>query len=557
MATAEAYFSTPDGAAATPGLRHARVVMLAWAVVAAVWVAVAVPTLATSAEGTGVLIGAVLPELVGGVLAVWLARLPRWAPLTLTIVQILLSVADLLGGSARGIVQLVLPIVVLVLLIRGYRQRGAAADPQAGSTFLQWLALAVLAALILAGLAVTGIGTSIGDGAGTVICRIVGTTSCKTEASGTGTKNGGTTGNDGKPDNGKPNDGKPKKPGDNAKCHGFWGCAWHYTGGQVYGLGKGVVKSVYQMGDGLVTSIMHPTQFLKGLDYAAHHPLDAAKSIFLGDAEKDWANGDYGEAIGDVLTNTGSLFIPYADIATGAGDAGKVGKLGELGKLGEAGDLGKAGKLGKLGELAGDADRAAADADKAAKGGDVGGAQKAADKADADAAKAEKQARKDGCKMGALGDVHVTPLLHLGGRFAAPVRDGCGEQEQNNLNKAEQDKKDAHQAINDAWSRKATFPDKSLQHELKHAPDFGVKKGNWNKAMREQFTGKLREFMRRPGVTHFRGTYHNQPVIFFYEKSTHRAIFLRPNGEFWGGWKLSPKQEFHLTRDHKLGGGPK
>lgn len=57
------------------------------------------------------------------------------------------------------------------------------------------------------------------------------------------------------------------------------------------------------MGEGLVTSIMHPSQFVEGLSYAFSHPGEAAKTIFLGDAEEDWENGDYGEAIGDVVTN--------------------------------------------------------------------------------------------------------------------------------------------------------------------------------------------------------------------------------------------------------------
>lgn len=139
--------------------------------------------------------------------------------------------------------------------------------------------------------------------------------------------------------------------------------------------------------DGLVTSAIHPAQFIKGLGYAATHPGDAAKSIFLGDAEETGKKGSYGKAIGDAFTNTGSLFIPYADIARAAGDAGKAGKLGEL------------GKLGKLGDLAADGDRAAADAAKAAKDGDVGKAESAAKKADDNAKKAEDQGRKDGCKV--------------------------------------------------------------------------------------------------------------------------------------------------------------
>jgi hypothetical protein len=566
VATADAYFSG-DRPALSPRLRNARVILLAWAVFSAVWAIVAMLTLTPSAPGAGALVGSVLPELAGGVLALRIAALPRWPLIALTALEILLSAADIISGSTRGIVQLVVPVVVLVLLLLGYRQRRTAKPTpygQDGAAFFQWLALGVLAFVIVASLAVAGVGTTIGGGAGTVVCHIVGAKNCGTTASGTngtgkpGAKNGDTNGSGKKNDSGKKN-GSGKKPADKAKCHGFWGCTWHYTGGQVYGFGKGVVKSVYQMGDGIVTSVMHPTQFLKGIEYAADHPGQALKSIFLGDAEKDWANGDYGEAIGDVVTNTGTLLIPYADIGTAAGDAGKVGKLGELGKLGKLGDAGKlgdVGKLGKLGELAADGDRAAADAAKAAKDGDVGGAQKAAGKADGDAKKAEDQGRKDGCKVAALGEVRVTPLIHLGGRFAAPAREGCGSDEQNNLNKAEKDKKNADQAINDAWSKKVSFTQKQLQHEFNKADKGFDIKGNWNKANGAAYEKAIRDFIKKPGIRRFRGTYRGQPALFFYDDATKKVVYLHPDGGFWGVQiQLKGTKLLYLTRDAKLGGG--
>lgn len=444
MATSSAYFSTADRPTLPPALRRARTIMLVWAAFAGVWAVVAAITAASSVLDVGVLIGAVLPELIGGALAFRMERLPRWPLLTITIVQIALAAGDLVSGSVRGIVQLVIPVVVLILLIRGYRSRTRTPDPywQAGASLVEYAGLIVLAALIL-GTLVAVVPSPVQQGTRTAICKIFNGADCGASAQSGKNDSGGPK----KAGTGGGTDKGGEKGKDDSKCHGFWGCAWHYTGGQVYGFGKGVVKSVYQMGDGLVTSIAHPSQFIKGLGYAATHPVDAAKSIFLGDAEKDWKNGDYGEAIGDVFTNTGSLFIPYADIATGAGDAGKVGKLGELGKLGKAGDV---GKLGKLGDIAADGDRAAADAAKAAKEGDVGKAESAAKKADDNAKKAEDQGRRDGCKVVALGGVRPVPLVHIGIRAGVPLNGTCDEEEQNNLNKAEKDKKDADQAVADA-----------------------------------------------------------------------------------------------------------
>jgi hypothetical protein len=56
--------------------------------------------------------------------------------------------------------------------------------PDSGATFFEYLALGVLAAVIVAGLAVSGLGTTLSDSAGAVVCRIVGGSDCKTQADG-------------------------------------------------------------------------------------------------------------------------------------------------------------------------------------------------------------------------------------------------------------------------------------------------------------------------------------------------------------------------------------
>lgn len=80
----------------------------------------------------------------------------------------------------------------------------------------------------------------------------------------------------------------------------------------------------------------------------------------------------------------------------------------------------------------------------------------AAQKAEADAKKAEDQGRKDGCKIGALGDVRVPALLHFGGRFAVSAEgDGCTPEEQKNIDEAEKAKKKAKA---DAWDAHLNDP---------------------------------------------------------------------------------------------------
>ncbi|HEY3688481.1 MAG TPA: hypothetical protein VGL93_35915, partial [Streptosporangiaceae bacterium] len=62
-------------------------------------------------------------------------------------------------------------------------------------TFFEYLAVGVLAAVIVAALAVSGLGTTLSNSAGTVVCRIVGGSDCKSQADGTngGQDKGGTS----------------------------------------------------------------------------------------------------------------------------------------------------------------------------------------------------------------------------------------------------------------------------------------------------------------------------------------------------------------------------
>lgn len=58
--------------------------------------------------------------------------------------------------------------------------RGMGGRGETGASFFEYLALGVLAAVIVAALAVSGLGTTLSQSAGTVICRIVGGADCGT-----------------------------------------------------------------------------------------------------------------------------------------------------------------------------------------------------------------------------------------------------------------------------------------------------------------------------------------------------------------------------------------
>ncbi|MEV0737495.1 hypothetical protein AB0I51_16275 [Streptomyces sp. NPDC050549] len=404
-----------------------------------------------------------------GVLGWWLAR-RSWEGgtrirLGLLAVQgwlILGGVVNLTSGSARGGLQLFLPVVIAFLLFRPESRQwyGLAGLERVerrpfslarlirwrrdeGQTAVEYAGFIAIVAAIITALLVTGLGTQIFSGIQSEVCKVTGT-ACGTGTTTTGTD---TTGADKPapaadkpaPADDKKDDKKDDKGGGDGSDDGcfsgvgaFFGCA----GDQVKQVGQGLfVDGVWGDLTGIYDMVRHPIDTVKGIgDYGkqlgddwSKNSKDAGKKwsdgdyggalwdwgsasvktggtvlydVFIGDdVAKDWKNGDKTRAVTHVLWNVGSLFIPGYD---GAKIVEKVG------------DLGKIGKLGKLGELAEKAAKAAEDAKKAAKAGDVAGAEKAAKEADEAAEAAEKKARQTGCLVGAPS--HRIPYGESGGR---------------------------------------------------------------------------------------------------------------------------------------------
>jgi len=90
-----------------------------------------------------------------------------------------------------------------------------------------------------------------------------------------------------------------------------------------------------------------------------------------------------------------------------------------------------------------------------------------------------------------------------------------------------------------------------LQHEFKHAKDFGIS-GNWNKANGQAFETALQRHIVDPKTRAFKGTFNDQPVTHYYNSTTGNNVFIRPNGDFWGGWKLSLPQTEHILKHGDL-----
>ncbi len=85
------------------------------------------------------------------------------------------------------------------------------------------------------------------------------------------------------------------------------------------------------------------------------------------------------------------------------------------------------------------------------------------------------------------------------------------------------------------------FPVSKLQHEFKHAPDFGVT-GNWNKANRNLFQEALQDHIDSAPIQ-IQGTYRkNIRVTHYYEPTTGLWAAVDMNGNFVAAWRLYPSQ---------------
>ncbi|WP_406455222.1 hypothetical protein OH768_19185 [Streptomyces sp. NBC_01622] len=396
-----------------------------------------------------------------GVLGWWLAR-RSWeggtrVRLGLVAVQgwlILGGVVNLVSGSARGGLQLFLPIVILFLLFRPESRQwyGLAGLERVerrpfslarlirwrrdeGQTAVEYAGFIAIVAAIITALLVTGLGTQIFGGIQSEVCKVTGmacgtgTTTTTTETGTTGADKPTPADNEPAPadnkTNGKTDGQTDDQAGDNDGCFSgvgaFFGCA----GDQVKQVGQGLfVDGVWGDLTGIYGMVRHPIDTVKGIgDYGKQLGDDWSKNS--KDAGKKWSDGDYGGALWDwtgASVKTGGtvlydLFIGD-DVAKDWNNGDKtravthvlwnVGSLFIPGYDGakiveKVGDLGKIGKLGKLGELAEKAAKAAEDAKKAAKAGDVAGAERAAKEADEAAGATEKKARQTGCLVGAPG----------------------------------------------------------------------------------------------------------------------------------------------------------
>ncbi|WP_139070795.1 colicin D domain-containing protein, partial [Paenibacillus sp. KS1] len=99
--------------------------------------------------------------------------------------------------------------------------------------------------------------------------------------------------------------------------------------------------------------------------------------------------------------------------------------------------------------------------------------------------------------------------------------------------------------------RNVTVTEKKLQHEWKHAKDFGIL-GNWNKkqgALYSQAISKHLESSTDVWMSKYRG----QEVFVHYDSATGIGSYIDMDGGYVGGWKFSDDQlKFHRENGTKI-----
>jgi hypothetical protein len=93
-----------------------------------------------------------------------------------------------------------------------------------------------------------------------------------------------------------------------------------------------------------------------------------------------------------------------------------------------------------------------------------------------------------------------------------------------------------------------SFDPRNLQHEFKHAPDFGVT-GNWNNTNRAAFAQAISDHIDNAPIV-IQGTYRGTtPVTHYYNPATNLWAAVDSNNQFAAGWNLYPSQYNDLIQN--------
>jgi len=97
-----------------------------------------------------------------------------------------------------------------------------------------------------------------------------------------------------------------------------------------------------------------------------------------------------------------------------------------------------------------------------------------------------------------------------------------------------------------------TFDTRQIQHEYKHAGDFGIS-GNYNKQNGELFKSALQDLIASPETKIKPGTYRGTiEGTHYFDPNTNKWVFVDSSGEYVASWELGPSQVVDLTKNSNV-----
>ncbi len=97
------------------------------------------------------------------------------------------------------------------------------------------------------------------------------------------------------------------------------------------------------------------------------------------------------------------------------------------------------------------------------------------------------------------------------------------------------------------------FVARQLQSHFKHAKDFGVTAPYGRRAVAD-YEAAIRQHVAAPQTVRIDGCWNGSPAIFYGDYDSGRVVVCRPDGTFWTGLLLKPRQRWHLWHDMRVGG---
>lgn len=90
-----------------------------------------------------------------------------------------------------------------------------------------------------------------------------------------------------------------------------------------------------------------------------------------------------------------------------------------------------------------------------------------------------------------------------------------------------------------------------LQHEYKHANDFGIN-GSCNKSKIKEYQQAIQNHINNASDIYI-SKYKGMDIYVYYDKKTGLGSYVDLNGNYVAGWKLSERQvNFHIKNGKKL-----